>query len=363
MGIFRGHGPRPPNPAFPDAMPLRILQIVVPVRNPAHVEECLDSTPVLARWKSGEQDDHEVLQVLIESGHSEPIMDRFQRRFGEEAGFRMVLLPVEGVHPPLDEEEEQQAGAAEPTEAEKKADGRVSRAELLEEATSSSQASGIYVALVSASAVVAAVGLLRNDLAVIIGAMVIAPLLGPNVSLSLATVLREPDLARQALKTNLVGMAVALAIAVTTGMLVPVDATIPAIAARTAPGAPDILLALAAGTAGTLAFSSGYPQTVIGVMVAVALLPPLVAFGLLLGSGQLPVAAGAFLLVAANVICVNLSGVATFLARGVRPAEWWEAKKARKATLLVGAIWAFLLALLGLILYLVRRGNFGPFAT
>lgn len=344
-------------------MPLRILQIIAPTRNPAHVQECLDGTPVLARWKSGEHDDHEVVQLLIESGHSEPIMDRFQRRFGEEEGFRMVLLPVEGVHPPMEEEEEEGDGAAEPTDAEKKADGRVNRAELLDEATSSSQASGIYVALVCASAVVAAVGLLRDDLAVIIGAMVIAPLLGPNVALSLATVLREPDLARQALKTNLVGMSVALAISVAAGMLVPVDATIPAIAARTVPGAPDILLALAAGTAGTLAFTSGYPQTVIGVMVAVALLPPLVAFGLLLGSGQFPVAAGAFLLVAANVICVNLSGVATFLARGVRPAEWWEAKKARKATLIVGGIWAFLLALLGIILYLVRRGNFGPFAT
>jgi uncharacterized hydrophobic protein (TIGR00341 family) len=344
-------------------MPLRILQIVVPSPDPARVDGCLDGTPVLAGWRSGEKEDHQVLQVLIESGRSEALMDRFSRQFGEEEGFRMILLPVEGVHPPLEEEEEEGAKQGEPEEEEKKSDGRVSRTELMEEATSSSRASGIYVSLVSASAVVAAVGLLRDDLAVIIGAMVIAPLLGPNVALSLATVLREPDLARQALKTNVVGMVVALAIAVGVGILVPVDATIPAIAARTVPGAPDIILALAAGTAGTLAFTSGYPQTVIGVMVAVALLPPVVAFGLLLGSGQFPVAAGAFLLVAANVICVNLSGVATFLARGVRPAEWWEAKQARKATLLVAGIWIFLLALLGLILYLVRRGNFGPFAT
>lgn len=344
-------------------MPLRILQIVVPSPDPTRVDGCLDGTPVLAGWKSGENDDHQVLQVLIESGHSEAMMDRFNRQFGEEEGFRMILLPVEGVHPPLEEEEEEEAKPGEPPEEETKADGRVSRTELIQEATSSSRATGVYVSLVAASAVVAAVGLLRDDLAVIIGAMVIAPLLGPNVALSLATVLREPDLARQALKTNAVGMAVAVAIAVGVGLLVPVDATVPAIAARTVPGAPDIILALAAGTAGTLAFTSGYPQTVIGVMVAVALLPPVVAFGLLLGSGQFPVATGAFLLVAANVICVNLSGVATFLARGVTPAGWWEAKKARKATLVVGGIWAFLLGLLGLILYVVRRGNYGPFAT
>lgn len=345
-------------------MPLRIVQIVVPSGDPALVDECLDGLPVLARWTSGEEVDRQILQVLMESGRSDALMERFEQQFGGEEGFRIILLPVEGVYPPLDPEEEERAGIAAPAEEpETKVDGRVSRAELLDEATTSSRSSGTYVALVLASSVVAAVGLLRDDLAVIIGAMVIAPLLGPNVALALATVLRERALALQALKTNAIGMAVALAVAAGAGVLLPVDPTVPAIAARTVPGAPDIILALAAGTAGTLAFTSGFPQTVIGVMVAVALLPPVVTFGLLLGSGQFPVATGAFLLVAANVICVNLAGVATFLARGVRPAEWWKAKQARKATLLVGGIWVFLLALLGLILYLVRRGNFGPFAT
>jgi len=345
-------------------MPLRIVQIVVPSSDPAPVDQCLDGVPVLARWTHGEGDDRQILQVLMESGRSDALMERFEQTFGGQEGFRIVLFPVEGVYPPLDAEEEERAGIAAPAEEpEAKLDGRVSRAELLDEAITSSRSSGTYVALVLASSVVAAVGLLRDDLAVIIGAMVIAPLLGPNVALALATVLRDRALAMQALKTNAIGMAVALAVSVGAGVLLPVDPTVPAIAARTVPGGPDIILALAAGTAGTLAFTSGFPQTVIGVMVAVALLPPVVAFGLLLGSGQFPVATGAFLLVAANVICVNLAGVATFLARGVRPAEWWEAKKARKATLLVAGIWAFLLALLGLILYLVRRGNVGPFAT
>jgi uncharacterized membrane protein len=88
------------------------------------------------------------------------------------------------------------------------------------------------------SSVVAAVGLLRNDLAVIIGAMVIAPLLGPNVALSLATTLGDTDLARQALRANLMGLTVALTLSVAVGWLLPVDPSLPAIFHRTQVGRP-----------------------------------------------------------------------------------------------------------------------------
>jgi uncharacterized membrane protein len=81
-------------------------------------------------------------------------------------------------------------------------------------------------------------------------------------------------------------------------------------------------------------------------MVAVALLPPLVTFGMLLGAGKLSLARGALLLTAANVICVNLAGVATFVAQGVRPRTWWEADRARRATRNATLVW--LLLLLGL---------------
>jgi uncharacterized hydrophobic protein (TIGR00341 family) len=341
-------------------VPLRLLQVTVPADEEGGLDEALDEVPVTARWQ--DRGGLEVVQLLIPAEEAEPVMDRLHSRFGDRDGFRIVLLAVEAAVPALEEPDSKEESDAEGEDPKKGAGGRVSRAELLLEAAASSRASGVYVALVVASTVVAAVGLLQDDLAVIIGAMVIAPLLGPNVALSLATTLRETDLARQALLTNALGVGVALVISVAIGFLVEVDPTIPSIAARTAPGFPDILLALAAGTAGTLAFTSGFPQAVIGVMVAVALLPPLVCFGLLLGAGLPGPAAGAFLLVSGNIISVNLAGVGTFLARGVRPNEWWEARKARRTTLLMGGLWAGLLALLVLILYLARRGQFGPFA-
>jgi uncharacterized membrane protein len=91
--------------------------------------------------------------------------------------------------------------------------------------------------------------------------------------------------------------------------------------------------------------------------VAVALLPPLVNFGLLIGSGNITPAIGAFLLLAANVVCVNLAGVIIFLGRGVRPRPGWESERALHATRIATIIWATLLAILALILFLTQTGD------
>jgi uncharacterized membrane protein len=94
---------------------------------------------------------------------------------------------------------------------------------------------------------------------------------------------------------------------------------------------------------------------VVGVMVSVALLPPLTAFGMLLGAGEGKKATAALGLFLVNIICVNLAGVATFLFQGIRPATWWEEGRARKATRLAMLIWALLLGLLAVVITWVRH--------
>ena len=143
--------------------------------------------------------------------------------------------------------------------------------------------------------------------------MVIAPLLTPNVALALATTLGDTQLAKRAFKTFAIGFCLSLTIAIALGLFFEVDLSIPAIASRTTIAISDIALAIAAGAAGTFAFTTGLPGTLIGVMVAVALLPPLMTSGILLGDGKFFAALNAFLLVATNVICINLAGVVTFL--------------------------------------------------
>ena len=115
---------------------------------------------------------------------------------------------------------------------------------------------------------------------------------------------------------------------------------------RTRANLSVIILALASGCAGVLAFTTGLSSAVIGVMVAVALLPPLTVCGLLLGTGQIKEAMGAFLLFITNIICINLSGVITFLFQGVSPRAWWEADKAKKATRKALVLWSIILLVL-----------------
>ena len=97
------------------------------------------------------------------------------------------------------------------------------------------------------------------------------------------------------------------------------------ILARTDVGMDSVVLALASGAAAVLSLTIGLSSALVGVMVAVTLLPPAATMGLLLlGSGQLQLALGAMLLLAVNVVCVVLSGMALFLLKGVKPRTWLE---------------------------------------
>lgn len=332
----------------------RIMQIFVPESSDRDLDRLLEGCEVLGRWRDTDAGQM-VLHLLVAAEESESIMDRFEERYADAEGFHVVLSSVEAIlprpTPEAKEHKEQSADSAEPAQP---GEQRVSREELYVKVSEGFEVSRVYIGLAMLSAVVAAVGLWRNDVAVIIGAMVIAPLLGPNVAMALATTLGDFELLRRALVANLAGVVAAFALAFCAGVLFKVDPSGPAIASRTEVNLGDILLALAAGSAGTLAFTQGLSGAVIGVMVAVALVPPLVVCGMLLGAGHVGLAGGAFLLTVANVICVNLAGVATFLAQGVRPRSWWEAERAKKATWQAMLVWIFLLVVLLVILWLNR---------
>jgi uncharacterized hydrophobic protein (TIGR00341 family) len=190
----------------------------------------------------------------------------------------------------------------------------------------------------------------------VIGAMVIAPLLGPNVALALATTLGDLPLAKQAALTSIAGIATVTVMTLIIGALLHVDPTLSQLASRTQVGLSDVALALAAGCAGALAFTTGVSAILVGVMVAVALLPPMVTFGLLLGGGQITLAMGALSLLAANLICINLAAVVTFMVQGIRPATWWEKDRAKKATRIAIAFWVTLLVLVVGLILLLRKG-------
>ena len=337
-------------------MPLRLLEVTLPDSACARVDELLAEMPVVERRSLAAGEGVALVRVLLDAQHVEAASDALASAFGSSEPFRIVVLPVEATLPALPEPAAQPPAAGQEAEAPPPPD-RISREELYEDLAQASRVTPVYLVMVALSTVVAAVGLTRGDVAIVIGAMVIAPLLGPNVALALAATLADPALARRSLRAIGAGVAVAAALAVTFGAVFGVDPAGAQIVARTRAGASDVLLALAAGTAGSLAFTSGVSAVVVGVMVAVALLPPLVVAGLLVGAGDVRLAVGALVLLATNITCVNLAAVATFLVQRVRPRTWWQAERARRASRLAVLVWvAMLLALLAL-MFLAPTGR------
>ncbi len=329
-------------------MPQRVIKIILPQKHGKQALKMLESQEHLIFWQEESADDSFVASALTETGRSESIMDIFEKEFFSIEGFKVILFPVEASIPRTDEPAEKKPS---PHRKQLKTAKRISREELYSDIVDGAKLSNIFAFMVALSTVVAAIGLLKNNVAVIIGAMVIAPFLGPNVALALSTSLADKKLGLNALKTLLSGVLIVVLLSACMGSCFDTDPSIPEIALRTQASLSDIILALASGCAGVLAFTTGVSSAVIGVMVAVALLPPLTACGLLLGAGEFPHALGAFLLFITNIICINLAGVLTFLVQGVSPRAWWKADKAKKSTRRALVLWTLILLLLAAIIY------------
>jgi uncharacterized hydrophobic protein (TIGR00341 family) len=346
-------------------MSLRILQILLPEEDLDRLEQVLDEHGVQHHWCAPLGDGRIRTDAIIAAGGNEPLLDTLDEAFRDREGFRLLFLPLQATVPrlePEDEEEDEQeeegrrgdraglpAPIREPEEevGSKRSRSRINREELYLELDKSSRATPYYLIMVALSAVVASAGLVLNDGAVIIGAMVIAPLIGPSLGLSFATTLGDLQLGRAALLASAAGVATAFAVALFAGVVLEVDPMVDQIFGRTRLTYEHMALALAAGAAGAIAMAQGAGVGLVGVMVAVALLPPLANAGLLLGEGHWELGVGALVLVAGNVVCVNLAATAAFLIQGIRPNSWWEEGRRQKAVWTAAVLWSLLL--LGLI--------------
>jgi uncharacterized hydrophobic protein (TIGR00341 family) len=335
-------------------MPLRLIEMVLKEKDGEEIRELLKEHKVLEHRQIRLSDGEVLVRILLDAERNEAVLDLLEKRYTGEAGNRVVVLPVEATLPRAEPEPEPEPETTpEQAPSEEKPPGRIGREELYEDIKDAAQYSRVYLAMVVLSTIVAAIGLYYSSVAIIIGAMVIAPLLGPNMAMALATTLGDLPLLWRAFRTSLAGIGTVMVLSAILGVLLQVNPASPEVASRNAVALGDIAVALASGAAGALAFTTGVSATLIGVMVAVALLPPLVTFGLLLGSGHMSLATGALSLFLMNLICINLAGVTTFLVQGIRPATWWEKDRAVKATRNAIVLWAVLLAaLIGLILLL-----------
>ncbi len=174
-----------------------------------------------------------------------------------------------------------------------------------------------YLVLVVASSVIATLGLLENNAAVIIGAMIIAPLIAPIQGLSFGAVAGSPRLFRRATLTLAIGTVVSIAVAATIELVVALPVLGSEILARSKPTLLDLGIALAAGAiSGFAKTRPSISATIAGTAIAVALMPPLCVIGIALAAGHSDLALGSFLLYTTNFFGITVACMVLYRVAG-----------------------------------------------
>ncbi len=179
--------------------------------------------------------------------------------------------------------------------------------------------SGSFLLMNALAATIASYGLLSNSPAVVIGAMIIALLLGPISGVALALVDGQWLFFVKCIGTLVVGTVCVMIVGLLIGLLYTDIPIASEIMARTSPNIMDLMIALAGGAAG--AYASVSPRmntTFVGVAIATALVPPLCAASILLARGDVKLAFGAFSLSLINMVAIQFSFVVVLWFSGFR---------------------------------------------
>ncbi|MCC5915947.1 MAG: TIGR00341 family protein [Cryomorphaceae bacterium] len=177
-----------------------------------------------------------------------------------------------------------------------------------------------YLVLMVLSTILATFGLFANSAPVVIGAMILAPLMSPIISLSMGTLRQDKGLIINSIYTIASGLGLAFLCSVLITLLTPLNAPNAEILSRTSPNLLDLGIAVFSGVAGAYAHArEEVAKTLAGVAIAVALVPPLAVAGIGLGWFDGGIFFGATLLLLTNLAGMVLAGAFTFLLLGFSP--------------------------------------------
>ncbi|MDZ4185671.1 MAG: DUF389 domain-containing protein [Desulfuromonadales bacterium] len=191
----------------------------------------------------------------------------------------------------------------------------VQHKEVIKELYSRTDMTGTYIASLVFANLIALLGLLSNSVAVVIGAMLISPLMGPIFTLGLAFALGHLTMARKAARIITISVLVTVLAAAIFTLLSPLKEVTPEILARTRPNIYDLFIAIFCGAIGAIALCTrkSYLFTTTGVAIATAVIPPLSVVGYGIGTFQFSMAAGGFFLFFTNLVAIVISSDIVFM--------------------------------------------------
>ena len=324
---------------------MKLIEVITDAKNHDLVIRIAKQHDSEIYWRgTPNQEGRQSIRILVSDEDRQSVLDALQGLLGES--MKILVLPVDAVLPRKEPK---------PSDQDVKETITTTREELYNNIVKNAHLDSTYLLLVFLSTAVVAIGLLEDNVAVVIGAMVIAPLLGPNIALALGAALGDMALMWKATKTTIAGITLALMLSMILGFIYPFNLDSHELMARTDVGLGSIVLALASGAAAVVSLTTGLASVLVGVMVAVALLPPTATLGLMIGVGQPKLAVGAALLLGGNIVSVNLAAKVVFWFRGVKPRSWLEKRKANQSMVTYIFIWAISLIML-LVVIFIRKG-------
>lgn len=177
-----------------------------------------------------------------------------------------------------------------------------------------------YYVLTILSCIIATTGLIQGSTATIIGAMIVAPLMTPILATSLGVIWGDFHLIKTSVGSILKGVFWAVIISAILAFFIPIPGFSEEIISRTKPSLFDIVVAIASGTVGAYGYANKkISNTLVGIAIAVALMPPLCTIGISLGSMRWDMAVGATALFLINLISISLAGAVIFFLMKIHP--------------------------------------------
>ncbi|CQH45158.1 DUF389 family protein [Halobacterium hubeiense] len=329
---------------------MRLVQATVPTGKREAVLDALDEEGIdyVVSDETSGRDYNAVVHFPIPTEGVEDALEALRSAGLSEDAYTVVLSAETVVSRHFDDLEDRYS------EEEENGD-KIAREELVARAKELAPSRPTYVVMTLVSTIIATAGLLLDSPATVVGSMVIAPLLGPAMSASVGTVVDDEDLFRRGVYLQFVGVVLAVVGAAAFAFFVKYTNVVPPgldvltlseVSERLRPDFLSLVVALGAGVAGVFSLMTGVSSALVGVAIAVALIPPAASVGIGIAWGVPALAVGSGVLVMVNVLSINLAALVVLWYSGYRPQRFFEVGQARSALLKRGAALAVAIVVL-----------------
>jgi len=247
------------------------------------------------------------------------VTDAFENGGLDETAYTVVGTAETATTPTLEQLEDRYSGDFDP----------LTRQALRSKAKDMSHDFRSFVWMIFLSAIIATAGLLVNSPAVVVGSMVIAPMVGPVLTASVGTVTGDREMLADSVRLQVVGLVVAVVAAVAFSYALKAFTFVPTleisaigqISSRVAPSLLTVAVGLASGGAAAFGLTTKGPTSLIGVMIAAALIPAAGTAGIAVVWGAPIIAVGSLLLLTVSLVAINVASLATLWYLGYRPSR------------------------------------------